>query len=211
LSNSPWMRGAPQSGFASAMVRTRFASSEPTGGRPVRPRRDFQVQKARKPCRCQRITVSGRTRCTASRHPAGGEPHPEGSIEVPELRSLRSATEQGKLLPERQVLEREVSAGPERRAQGAQQSEYEGHCAPWFACRSPIVQSRDRFGKRQRQGSRRAKVRPRRAAAASRRDCWRHGSRIEFTPAINSRSKGSAGIARSMCPRQAARARRPRR
>ena len=25
------------------------------------PRRDFQVQKARKPCRCQRITVSGRT------------------------------------------------------------------------------------------------------------------------------------------------------
>src|SRR2546426_6790148 len=70
LSNSPWMRGAPQSGFASAMVRTRFTSSEPTGGRPVRPRRDFQVQKARKPCRCQRITVSGRTSWSASRHPA---------------------------------------------------------------------------------------------------------------------------------------------
>src|SRR5882724_11319602 len=64
------MRGAPQSGFASAMVRTRSASSEPTRGRPARPRRDFQVQKARKPCRCQRITVSGRTRWSASRHPA---------------------------------------------------------------------------------------------------------------------------------------------
>ncbi len=34
------------------------------------PRRDFQVQKARKPCRCQRTTVSGRTRWSASRHPA---------------------------------------------------------------------------------------------------------------------------------------------
>ena len=70
FSNSPWMRGAPQSGFASAMVRTRSASLEETRGRPVLPRRDFQVQKARKPCRCQRITVSGRTRWSASRHPA---------------------------------------------------------------------------------------------------------------------------------------------
>jgi hypothetical protein len=70
LSSSPWMRGAPQSGFASAMVRMRFASSEATRGRPVRPRRDFQVQKAGKPSRCHRITVSGRTRCNASRHPA---------------------------------------------------------------------------------------------------------------------------------------------
>ena len=34
------------------------------------PLRDFQVQNARKPCRCQRITVSGRTRWRASRHPA---------------------------------------------------------------------------------------------------------------------------------------------
>jgi hypothetical protein len=55
------------------------------------------------------------------------EPHPEETIEAPELRSLRSTAEQGKLLPERQVLEREVGAGSERRAQGAQQSEYEGH------------------------------------------------------------------------------------
>src|SRR6267143_1596802 len=39
------------------------------------------------------------------------EPHPEEMIEAPELGSLRSAAEQGKLLPERQVLEREVGAG----------------------------------------------------------------------------------------------------
>src|SRR2546422_10733158 len=45
------MRGAPQRGLARAMVRTSLAISESTGGRPVRPRRDFQFQNARKPCR----------------------------------------------------------------------------------------------------------------------------------------------------------------
>src|ERR1700682_2994192 len=115
------MRGAPQSGFASAMVRTRSASSEPIGGRPVRPRRDFQPQKTRKPCRCQRITLSGRTSWSAfsPSGPMAREPHPEETIEAPELRSLRSTAEQGKLLPEPQVLEPEVGAGSERRAQGA--------------------------------------------------------------------------------------------
>ena len=62
------MRGAPQSGFASAMVRTRSASSAPTRGLPTRPRRDFQVQKARKLCRCQRITVCGFTTWSTSLH-----------------------------------------------------------------------------------------------------------------------------------------------
>ncbi len=47
----------------------------------------------------------------------------ESTIETPELRSLRSAAEQGELLPERQVLESDVRAGSERSAQGAQQSE----------------------------------------------------------------------------------------
>ena len=51
--------------------------------------------------------------------PMVGEPDPEDAIEAPELRSFRSAAEQGKLLPERQILEREVGAGSERRAQGA--------------------------------------------------------------------------------------------
>jgi len=34
------------------------------------------------------------------------------------------------LLPERQVLQREIGMGPERCTRGAQESEYEGHCAP---------------------------------------------------------------------------------
>jgi hypothetical protein len=52
-----------------------------------------------------------------------GEPQPEEAIEAPELRSLRAVAEYGELLSERQVLERKVSAGSERRAQVAQQSE----------------------------------------------------------------------------------------
>src|SRR5467141_5219821 len=77
----------------------------------------------------------------APSRPPVGEPQPEGAIEAPESGSLRSAAEQGELLSERQVLEREVGAVSERRAQGAQQSECEGHCGPWLARRWPIVQS----------------------------------------------------------------------
>src|SRR5439155_3285179 len=38
--------------------------------------------------------------------------------------------EQGELLAERQVLQREIGMAPERSTGGAQESEYEGHCAP---------------------------------------------------------------------------------
>src|SRR2546426_5787413 len=54
--------------------------------------------------------------CPAPPRPTVGEPHPEGTIEAPELWSLGSAAKQGELLPERQVLENEVGAGSERRA-----------------------------------------------------------------------------------------------
>ncbi len=37
--------------------------------------------------------------------------------------------EQGELLPERQVLKREIGAGSERSTRGSQESEYEGHSA----------------------------------------------------------------------------------
>src|SRR5438105_14915351 len=61
-------------------------------------------------------------------HPRFGEPYQEETTEAPESRSLRTAAEQGKLLPKGQILERELAAGSERRAQGGQESEYEGHC-----------------------------------------------------------------------------------
>ena len=56
--------------------------------------------------------------------------NPERAIEAPEPRSLRAVAEQGELLPERQILKCEISVGPGRRTRGAQESEYEGYCAP---------------------------------------------------------------------------------
>src|SRR5712664_4208217 len=55
----------------------------------------------------------------APRCPAPRETHPESAIEASEPRSFGAVAEQGELLPERQVLEREISAGPERCTYGA--------------------------------------------------------------------------------------------
>src|SRR5713101_10036477 len=60
--------------------------------------------------------------------PPVGEPHPEETIDAPELRSFRLAAKQDELLPQREVLEREVSTGSERRTERAQQNEDQGHC-----------------------------------------------------------------------------------
>ena len=68
--------------------------------------------------------------CLAPPGPLPREPHPEGAVEGPEPRSLRAVAEQGELLPERQILKRKISVGPERSTRRAQESEYEGHCAP---------------------------------------------------------------------------------
>ncbi len=65
--SSPWTRGAPQSGFSRLMRRMGSRTSRGTGGRPPIRRRDFQVQKRRKPFRCQAMTVSGFTVTSASR------------------------------------------------------------------------------------------------------------------------------------------------
>src|SRR5882762_2815043 len=62
--------------------------------------------------------------------PPPREPNPKRAIEAPEPRSLRAVPDQSELLPERQVLQREIGMSPERCTRGAQESEYEGHCAP---------------------------------------------------------------------------------
>ena len=61
------MRGAPHNGFSRHMRRMRPRTSGETGGRPLRRERDFQVQKRRKPLRCQPITVAGLTIAKAPR------------------------------------------------------------------------------------------------------------------------------------------------
>ena len=74
--------------------------------------RVFQVQKARKPCRASRnhgLRPRDVERFASPSKP-GGEPNPKKAIEAPELRSFRLAAEQRELLPERQVLEREIGA-----------------------------------------------------------------------------------------------------
>jgi hypothetical protein len=66
LRSSPWILGAPQSGLACAIFWMRALSSAPTGGRPGPLRLDFQVQKVRNPCRCQRASAALKVI-----HPAG--------------------------------------------------------------------------------------------------------------------------------------------
>src|SRR5260370_39254880 len=64
------MRGAPQSGFSRLILRISLRISFDTGGRPVWPRRTFQVQNRRNPVRCQAMTVAGLTMRRAERHSA---------------------------------------------------------------------------------------------------------------------------------------------
>jgi len=58
FSSSPWIRGAPQSGFATLISRIRARSSWSIFGRPPRAR-DRQRQYRRKPARCHRRIVPG--------------------------------------------------------------------------------------------------------------------------------------------------------
>src|SRR6202022_2608109 len=56
LSSSPWMRGAPQSGFSTHIRRINPRSSVSICGRPPNGR-DFQRQYQRKPAPCQRTSA----------------------------------------------------------------------------------------------------------------------------------------------------------
>ena len=57
----------PQRGFSRHILRMRSRTSREMTGRPGRPCRTFQVQKRRKPARCQATTVSGLTMANAER------------------------------------------------------------------------------------------------------------------------------------------------
>ena len=66
-SNSEQIRGAPQPGFSRDIFWINSRTSQGMGGRPGSPHRDFQRQNNVKPCRCQRMTVSGCTTQSADR------------------------------------------------------------------------------------------------------------------------------------------------
>src|SRR5262245_32914116 len=65
LRSSPWIRGAPQSQLAWLIGQLSSRISLEIAGQPPLDR-NFHLQKALNPCRCQRITVSGLTIATAS-------------------------------------------------------------------------------------------------------------------------------------------------
>ena len=65
FASSPWMRGAPQRGFARLIALMRRTTSGAFAGRP---RLLFRRQNQRNAERCQRTTVSGFTTTSTSRH-----------------------------------------------------------------------------------------------------------------------------------------------
>ena len=114
LSNSPWMRGAPQPGFSLLKWRMRLRISRGTAGRPGLPRRTFHVQNSRNALRCQAMTVSGLTIVSDERQscPHAGEPDPQESVRCVQLRALvRGALKDTDLVAERNVLQLQRSAG----------------------------------------------------------------------------------------------------
>src|SRR5438445_7503993 len=79
--------------------------------------------------------------------PPPREPHPEDAVEETDPMSLGATAEQGEPLSLRQVLKNEVGAGLQRRAQSAQQSEYEGHCYAGSLDRRPTSSGADILAK----------------------------------------------------------------
>ena len=89
LSSSPWIRGAPQSGFAKLILRINSRTSPSIAGLPGSPCRLFHCQYQRNPLRCQEITVSGFTISSAERHCDQRRESPTQSSRSAEFRRSR--------------------------------------------------------------------------------------------------------------------------
>jgi hypothetical protein len=101
FSSSPWIRGAPQSGFSRLIFRINWRVSFATVGRPGRPRRIFHVQNSRKPLRCQ-PNDGFRPDDDQGRSPIApdfAQPSPEEPIGGCQFRPLHRATQDAELVP----------------------------------------------------------------------------------------------------------------
>ncbi len=109
VANSPWMRGAPQSGFAAAIFTTRARRAVFVRGRPGRVGREHRVQRRRNHWRCQRTTVSGCTTTMAVRHCRHTltSSNPKQPIVGAGPGTLHRALEHCQLLTQCQILERD--------------------------------------------------------------------------------------------------------
>jgi hypothetical protein len=134
LPNSPWIRGAPQSGFAVAIFITSVRIVAVVLGRPERPRAERRVHWRRSHWRCQRKTVSGCTTIRAVRQSchALASKDPKQSISMAELGTPHAALEHGQLLTECQILEGDrlvsIADQRERSKRDDERSQHELSC-----------------------------------------------------------------------------------
>jgi hypothetical protein len=152
------MRGAPHSGLASAIRRTRQRTSPSVGGRPGG-LLERQAQKRRKATRCQRTTVPGLTtrrtsrQCDQARESVTQKNRSDHARRGRRRRRWRD----GELLAQGQVLDGEVGVGLTGRLGGAENGEQErehgAHLAPAALVKgadtAPNITGRSGFGERQ--------------------------------------------------------------
>jgi hypothetical protein len=125
--SSPWIRGAPHSGLAAAIFRTRAMMSALTGGRPTVGRPESLAQCSRKRRRCQRGTVSGVTITSDRLHPAQtlASPTQKGRRRTKFGPRHRPPVD-GELVPQGQVLDCELAVATEEEGEKPKQVEQEG-------------------------------------------------------------------------------------
>src|SRR3989454_4106736 len=126
--SSPWIRGAPQRGFAVAMRVIRVLISAWTAGRPPVERPESLLQYSRKRRRCHRRTVSAVTITRGCLHPTqtlASQIQKRRSV----VRSLglgRRSFGHSQLLPQGKVLDSELAVAAEEEREQSKHVEQEG-------------------------------------------------------------------------------------
>src|SRR5439155_9309741 len=113
--SSPWIRGAPQRGFAVAMRVIKVLISAWTAGRPPVEGPESLLQYSRKRRRCHRRTVSAVTITRGCLHPAqtlASQIQKRRSRRA-QLGSGRRSFVHGQLLPQGKVLDSELAVAAE--------------------------------------------------------------------------------------------------
>ncbi len=115
--SSPWMRGAPQVGFSVTMrkMRSRNSLLVRTFFLHERRCREIHFQYSLNPARCQRTTVSGWTIRSVCFHPGQNRRRMTQNSRSGTVKSRprMPMCQHGKLLPQGQVFEEEITAGSE--------------------------------------------------------------------------------------------------
>ena len=132
--NSPWMRGAPQSGLAACICRISARMSDVHRGpaRSVRP--GFPPPVEREPASVPSHDRVGRDDLDRPSpvRPGPRQQHPQQAIGAAETRaSRRLALEHGELMPEGENLRREVGTRLDRGSEGGEQSDEQRSHVGW--------------------------------------------------------------------------------